>query len=155
MRNRSAQATATPPLASGKICLSEHMITTSVRCAKEPEPRADRVAVVENTSSGGGFVKSPKADFREAMRCPPISPTPPLFIITGFSSSGKTTICLELIPQFISQNIHNESRRDAGISRSLHTMVAEISFRLVKTIPLLSAQPFKAVNAVSAVNAPV
>jgi hypothetical protein len=28
------------------------------------------------------------------------------------------------------------------MSRSLHTMVEEISFPLVKTIPLLSAQPF-------------
>ena len=68
MRNRSAKATATPPVASGKICLSEHMIATSVRFAKEPEQRADLVAVEQNTSSGGSFVKSPKADFREAMR---------------------------------------------------------------------------------------
>ena len=41
------------------------------------------------------------------------------------------------------------------MSRSLHTLVEEISFPLVKTMPLLSAQPFKAVNAVSTVNAPV
>lgn len=54
-----------------------------------------------------------------------------------------------------SQNIHSETRRDAGMSRSLHTLVEEISFPLVKTIPPLSAQPFKAVHAVSAVNAPV
>lgn len=44
------------------------MIATSVRFAQEPEQRADLVAEAANTSSGGGFVKSPKADFREAMR---------------------------------------------------------------------------------------
>ena len=40
------------------------------------------------------------------------------------------------------------------MSRSLHTTIEESSFQLVKTIPALSAHPFKAVNAVSAVNAP-
>ena len=40
------------------------------------------------------------------------------------------------------------------MSRSLYTPVEERSFPLVKTIPALSAHPFKAVNAVSAVNAP-
>ena len=40
------------------------------------------------------------------------------------------------------------------MSRSLHPPVEEIPFSLVKTMPLLSAQPFKAVNAVSTVNAP-
>jgi hypothetical protein len=40
------------------------------------------------------------------------------------------------------------------MSCSLHTMVEEFSFPLVKTIPPLSSQPFKAVYAVSAVNAP-
>lgn len=55
----------------------------------------------------------------------------------------------------ISQNIHIETKRDAGMSRFLPTMVEEISFPLVlKTIPLLSAQPFKAVHAIGAVNAP-
>ena len=44
------------------------MITVSLRCAKEHEQRADLAAEVANTSSGGGLVKSPKADFREAMR---------------------------------------------------------------------------------------
>lgn len=40
------------------------------------------------------------------------------------------------------------------MSRSLHTLVEDISFPLVKTIPMLSALPFKAVNAISAVNTP-
>lgn len=40
------------------------------------------------------------------------------------------------------------------MSRSLHTTFEESSFPLVKTIPQLSAHPFKAVNAVSAVYAP-
>jgi hypothetical protein len=44
------------------------MIAASLRCAKEHEQRADLAAEVANTSSGGGLVKSPKADFREAMR---------------------------------------------------------------------------------------
>jgi len=33
------------------------MLSTSVRCAKEHERRGDLVAELENTSSGGGFVK--------------------------------------------------------------------------------------------------
>ena len=40
------------------------------------------------------------------------------------------------------------------MSRSLLTTVEESSFPLVKTIPQLSAHPFKAVNTVRAVNAP-
>lgn len=44
------------------------LIAVSLRCAKEPEQRADLAAEVANTSSGGGLVKSPKANFREAMR---------------------------------------------------------------------------------------
>ena len=44
------------------------MIATSLPFAKEHEQRADLGAEVANTSSGGGLMKSPKADFREAMR---------------------------------------------------------------------------------------
>jgi hypothetical protein len=39
------------------------MRATPVHFAKEPEQRGDLVAEVENTSSGGGFVKRIKADF--------------------------------------------------------------------------------------------
>jgi hypothetical protein len=41
------------------------------------------------------------------------------------------------------------------MSRFQHTLIEAISFPLVKTIPLLSAQPFEAVHAFSAGNAPV
>src|SRR5258706_14833215 len=44
------------------------MIATSLRFAKEHERRGNLIAELENTSIVGGFVKSPKADFREAMR---------------------------------------------------------------------------------------
>ena len=54
----------------------------------------------------------------------------------------------------IEEKTFNRSMEGAGMSRSLHTTVEESSFALVKTIPALSAHPFKAVNAVSAVNAP-
>jgi hypothetical protein len=39
------------------------MITTFACFAKEQEHRGDPVVELEKTSSGGGFVKSPKADF--------------------------------------------------------------------------------------------
>jgi hypothetical protein len=45
------------------VCLSDYMIATSMRFAKKHERRGDLVAELENTSSGGGFVRSPKADF--------------------------------------------------------------------------------------------
>ena len=41
------------------------------------------------------------------------------------------------------------------MSRFQQTLIQAISFPLVKTIPLLSAHPFKAVHALSAGNAPV
>jgi hypothetical protein len=44
------------------------MLANPGRFAKEHGPRGDLVAEVETTSSGDGFVKRTKTDFREAMR---------------------------------------------------------------------------------------
>jgi hypothetical protein len=63
IRNRCAKTTATRPIASRKICLSEPMFSTSARFAKEHEPGGDLGAELENISSECGSLKWTKADF--------------------------------------------------------------------------------------------
>jgi hypothetical protein len=46
-----------------KICLNEHIITTSGRRAKVHEQRDDLGAELVNSSSGGDLVKRTKTDF--------------------------------------------------------------------------------------------
>jgi hypothetical protein len=49
-------------------CLRKRIRAASARIAMEHGPRGDLVAKGETSSSGRGLLKSPKADFREAMR---------------------------------------------------------------------------------------